>query len=381
MDPIIDWYYLLAAATRTVATSRWPQNWRRFKFLLLFLIVWPVLKAIAVPCLLLDHLLYPGFKKVQIREPLFIVGNLRTGSTLLYRTLALDTENVACFRMIDTFLPAITMKRAAAWLGRLDTALGGPGARWVRRFDETFLADWSRIHDTGFLKPEEDELALLLHLASGSMFELFPSVSRFRRLLFVDSEMGGSEQRKVMGYYENLVRRHLHHLGPHKRFVSKNPLFSGKLECLARTFPDARFICLVRSPASTVPSTASLFHFLWHESGALAPGTLDMDTVLELCDHFYRHPRLVLAELGPERAVTVRFDDLVADPSGTIRGIWRHFDLPITPGLELVLQESGERQRSWKSEHRYKGCIWGVSEQDLYHRFKDVYLAYDFPAP
>ena len=36
MFPVVDYFTLITTATRQVLTSRWPQNWRRFKFLFLF---------------------------------------------------------------------------------------------------------------------------------------------------------------------------------------------------------------------------------------------------------------------------------------------------------------------------------------------------------
>jgi hypothetical protein len=381
MEPILDYFTMLAAATRTVLTSGWPQNWRRFKFLFLFAVVWPAMKLLSLPCLVLDYVLYPGFRKVEVREPLFIVGNWRTGSTLLYRALARDEEDVACFRMIDAFLPAITMKRAAAWLGRLDARVGGHGIKVLLAFDESFLADWSKIHDTGFLKPEEDEHVLLNDLCSAAMFELFPMIKRFRRLFFVDQEMPRVQQEFVMRRYKALAQRQLYHLGPNKRFVSKNPLFTFKIRALARHFPDARFVCLVRNPVSTVLSTASLFHFVWHETGALPPGARDMGTVLEFCHQGYQHAALALSELSPDRWAVVRFDDLVANPGGAIAGLWDRFGWPVAPTLAAVIAEAGAHQRRWKTKHAYDATDWGITAGEIYRDFQYVYREHGFDPP
>ena len=327
------------------------------------------------------HGLIETFRKVEIREPLFIVGNLRTGSTLLYRTLARDEENFACFRMVDAFLPAITMKKAAAAIGRVDAWLGGYGARVVQALDDAFLSEYSRIHDTGFLKPEEDEFTLLLDLCSASMFELFPTVERFRRFFYLDQEMHPGERAKVMKRYKWLVKRQLYHLGPHKRFLSKNPLFSCKIDSLNRTFPDAKFICLVRNPVNTVLSTASLFHFVWHQTGALSPDEQDMDTIMEFCGAFYRYPQKKLTEFGPDRTLFVQFKDLVTDPGRTVRTIFDALHIPIPMSLVRVLADATPRQRKFKSKHKYTAESWGITEAEIYEAFEDVYESYGFDPP
>lgn len=381
MTPLVDWFTLVSAAARTVVTSRYPQNWNRLKFLVLFAFLWPIIRVVTGLALALDHVLYPDFKDVEIKRPLFIVGNLRTGSTLMFRTLAKDDESIAYFRMVDLFLPAISMKRAVSAVGRLDARLGGYGHRMMQRFDENFLVEYSRMHDTGFLKPEEDDFGLFLHLSSAAMFELFPMVQRFRRFLYVDQEMELTEQAQVMTYYRRLVQRQLYHVGAHKQFVSKNPLFSFKIEALKRTFPDAHFVTLVRTPVSTVVSTASLFHYVWHESGALPPGQLDMETIFDWCEAMYKHPQETLSTLPPERSVVVRYDELVADPGGTIRGVFQRFYLPVAASLESVFVEASTSQRAFKSGHKYSLDRWGVTEADIYARFHDVYQTYGFEKP
>lgn len=381
MTPVVDYFTLIAAATRTVLTAPWPQNWRRFKWLFIFAIIWPFLRLVSVITLLLDHVLYPGFRKQEIKEPLFIVGNLRTGSTLMYRTLAEDKENFAYFRMLDAFMPAISLKRAVAFIGRVDARLGGYGARVVQYLDNAFLDEYSRIHDTGFLKPEEDEFALLNYMCSASMYELFPMVRRFRRLFFVDQEMSAKEQDRVMQRYKKLVRRQLYFAGGDKRFLSKNPLFTNKLGVLRRTFPDARFACLVRHPVNTVLSTASLFHFVWHETGALAPNQKDMGTVLEFCRCFYNQPRKCLHDLGPDQLCVMQFDELVSNPGGAMRRMLNNFEFPVSEDLDEILAEIGNRQKRYKSKHSYSLDAWGVTESEIYEKFHDVYTEHNYARP
>ena len=61
---------------------------KRFLFLALFYIVWPVGMLIHWFCFWLDDMLFPEYKNHPIEKPLFILGNLRSGSTFLHRLLA-----------------------------------------------------------------------------------------------------------------------------------------------------------------------------------------------------------------------------------------------------------------------------------------------------
>ena len=55
---------------------------RRRRILRVALVAIPLLFAVQTVCLWLDHLLFPGFRRVRIRRPLFIVGHARSGTTL-----------------------------------------------------------------------------------------------------------------------------------------------------------------------------------------------------------------------------------------------------------------------------------------------------------
>lgn len=80
-----DCFAMIADGVRTLGAPTWTQRWRRLRFVALLVFVLPPLALLTHLCLALDHLLFPGFKKVKIEKPIFIVGNLRTGSTFLHR--------------------------------------------------------------------------------------------------------------------------------------------------------------------------------------------------------------------------------------------------------------------------------------------------------
>ena len=52
---------------------------RRRKVVWFLAIVWPLHAALSAVCLVFDHVLFPGFRRVEVREPGFIVGHSRSG--------------------------------------------------------------------------------------------------------------------------------------------------------------------------------------------------------------------------------------------------------------------------------------------------------------
>src|SRR4030095_11932829 len=56
---------------------------KRIIFLTLFYLVWPIGSLVHWFCFWLDDILFPAHKTYVLEKPLFILGNLRSGSTFL----------------------------------------------------------------------------------------------------------------------------------------------------------------------------------------------------------------------------------------------------------------------------------------------------------
>lgn len=58
----------------------------------------------------LDELLYPEYRKVQVK-PVFIIGQPRSGTTFLHRTLADDRNNFVAVRHMEWRYPYISLQK------------------------------------------------------------------------------------------------------------------------------------------------------------------------------------------------------------------------------------------------------------------------------
>lgn len=360
-----DYLALLGDTARLLATSGWRQRGRRLRFMLLWVAFWPTWIPFCWLCLGLDHLLFPGFRAQAVDRPLFVVGNLRTGSTFVQRLLSQPGCGYATFRTVDMLLPSVLQRRVMGLAGALDRALGAPGARLLAWAMDVAFAEFSRIHPMGLFQPEEDEFLFVSLLKSAVMYEGFPAVERFRRYLFPDALMPADELEGTLRWYHGLIQRQLYTRGPQLRFLAKNPLFTGKVSGLARAFPDARFVYLVRDPRAVVPSTASLLHFVWWNGGALPQGARDMDWVLALCRSYYGDCYDRLEALGPGRVATVRFEDLVLRPATVLGSALEALDLAPSPDLTAALERAQDQRGEHRSQHRYDLASWGLDETSL----------------
>ncbi len=116
--------------------------------------------------------------------------------------------------------------------------------------------------------------------------------------------------------------------GPHQ-LVLKSPAHGFRVPTLARLFPGARFILLVRDPMTSFESVVRMWHSLG-ERYALAP-LLSDDALREiiLVNRLRFEEKLWrgLQDIAPGRHALLRYEDLVRDPETQLRTLYRLLNL------------------------------------------------------
>src|SRR5262249_53970099 len=114
----------------------------------------------------------------------------------------------------------------------------------------------------------------------------------------------------------------------HKRVLLKSPPHTGRIEVLARLFPGAKFIHIVRHPFALFPSTMRLWQSLDEVQGLQIPRGVGLDA--DVCDCLRRMHRGFEAQrqrLPREAIYDVHYEDLVADPVTEIGKIYARLEL------------------------------------------------------
>jgi len=158
-----------------------------------------------------------------------------------------------------------------------------------------------------------------------------------------------------------------------RRWVLKNPSHLFALDALLAVYPDALVIQTHRAPRTAIASACSLAA---HASAGWSPaftGGLIGRTQLDL---WARGLSLFTAERArhdPARFCDVRYDDLVADPAGTVEAVYRYFGLPLSgaaaDAIRSLAAASASSRAAGESGHRYTLEEFGLSGQDVDERF------------
>ena len=337
----------------------------------------PLVAAFHALCMALDRLLFPGFRRVEVREPVFVVGHARSGTSLLHELLARDGERFSTFLTWELFLPAIVQKKLVRGLGRLDRAwLGGAVDRRIKAWEDRAFARGREMHPMSLTRPEEDEFLFAASCASGVWVLLFPYWRELDYLYYTD-QMPRRRRQRLLRFYRGCVQRQLYLNGAEKVHLSKNPTFCGKVESLIEAFPDARFVVCMRTPYDTIPSLLKLVTRNWKAAGCRPERMEDSRRVLaEQSFHSYRHPLEVLARHPEVRRAVVDYRALVEAPKRTVLEVYGRLGLPVSPAYEKALDAEEARSRSHRGEHVYSLGEFGLEPGELRARLGDLFERY-----
>ncbi len=279
-----------------------------------------------------DELFFRGYRRQVVQRPLFVVGNFRSGTTLLINALHAGAPHTRSHNTWEIYLaPTVSQRLFFSLLARIDRRLGGRAAVFVHAINERHFKSLA-LHPVDLFGPEEDG-GVLLHIWSG-FFTWFAFARRgvLPEMAHIDS-LPKRRRDRIVRFYRRVVKKTLYaHLRRYPGrdvpvFLSKNPSFTGMIATLADAFPDSRFVNIVRDMEPTRRSTIAWFRF-WF---ALL-GTRDTAPELEmaidrLMNHWYRYPRRVFATMEETRHATIALADLVSDPRRTLHRLVDRLDL------------------------------------------------------
>jgi len=350
---------------------------KRILFLLLFYTVWPLGSLVHWFFFWLDDIIFPAHKTQLLNKPLFILGNLRSGSTFLHRLLSRDSETFTSLTTWDIYLtPSVTQKKITQFVARIDNKLGGHLHRALHAFDRATLGK-IKIHPISFFQPEEDE-NIHLHIWDGFFVTfLFPFMDEYPNYLHFDEALSPEHKRRIMTFYKSMVQRHMYATGK-KYYVAKNPAFSAKIETLVEFFPEARIIYLARNPLDMLPSTVSWINYARRQFTDPKETWLYIDEIVDMTQHWYRHPLNYLDSHPSPRHLVLNYDDLIQRPEAVLRAFYEQFGYPDKPGLEIIVDEAVKETLAYNSDHVYSYEEMGFTREQIVELYSDIFERFGF---
>jgi omega-hydroxy-beta-dihydromenaquinone-9 sulfotransferase len=273
-------------------------------------------------------------KVAPVRDPLFILGHWRTGTTLLHELLALD-QTLAAPSAYACLAPHHFLLSGGAFPGRLSLLM-----------PEQRPMDDMRI---GFDSPFEDEFALCL-LGARSPYETlaFPNRGPMTPDMF-DPAAFPAAARRQWRETMTLFARKVAFGSPGRRLVLKSPPHTARIGTLLELFPEARFVHIVRNPYEVFPSAVHTWTRLHRAHGWQRPHNRGIEEMVfeifaYLSKCIERDRRLIPAG----RLHEIRYEDLVGNPAAALQQLYARLNLTCPESFQPAVTRYFEDRRGYR---------------------------------
>lgn len=291
----------------------------------------------------------PEVFKRELIPPIIILGPPRSGTTLLHRMLAADPAHrgVPLWQMVRP-LPTGTPDRRREFIEE------------AMNFARKLNSNLDGIHYTRADEPEECMVLLGTTFASVLFFAAAPTYSYADWYLSRDHPKAYQEYR--------LLLQVLQAVEPGRRLTLKAPAHTGALAVLFETIPEALFIQTHRDPVAVCGSTLSMI-YAWYR---MVTNEIDIPRMAETFMRALEKAAtasLTFRETNPGIIYDVFYDKLVADPIGTVKGVYDHFGLAWSDSYEEQLKVYvRDNQQGKHGEHHYSLEDFGLTDETVAKR-------------
>ena len=315
---------------------------------------------------------HPEILARPLKNPVVIVGPMRSGTTRLHRLLAAD-QRFAHLRSFETISPVPRPEFEQVLAGEAEDFRPKLAAR-ILKVARLANPRTLSIHPTGAYEPEE-ELGLVAASMYGMKWEAQWNVPSYAEWCHEESAI------PAYRHMANLLRligwsQQESSLRP---WILKTPQHMLDLPALLEVFPDARLIFTHRDPKQVVGSAASL---AWNQTIIYSdhndPAQTGRDWLGKTATMVARM-RAARDAIPRERMIDVQYEDMETDWRGTMERVYRFLDLEMEPavaGMEDYLDRSARLKRH---PHRYSLAEFGLREDEVNERFADYTETFGIP--
>jgi hypothetical protein len=300
---------------------------------------------------------HPEIRELPVREPVFVLGLQRTGTTLLHRLLTCEPA-LRPLLSWEALNPA-PFPGAAARGGRDPRMrLAEVAERGLRYLAPEFFA----IHPVEAHAPEEDVLLLDLSFIS-------PTADATLDVPRYSAWIRDTDQRLAYRTFRRAIQLLLWQRPG--RWLGKTPHHLENLDALLDVFPDAKVIQTHRDPVRVVASYASMMA----HGRAIFSDRVDPNAVgAQLASRAVRavtRAMQVRERASAQSFLDVAYTDLLADPLAQIRRIYEFLGPPLAPATEAAMQRwLAANPQNKRGVHRYRLEDFGLDRAQLERSFE-----------
>ena len=308
---------------------------------------------------------HPGLCEVELRDPLFITGIPRTGTTALHQLLAADSR----FQGLESWLAATPMPRPprSAW----------PGIPEFRSAAARAAADRARLEAIHWVDAGDyDETLTVLHQTFQMNYSVRGPLPGFEEWYLA------ADARPVYRWAADVLRL-VGSTAPERPWLLKNPSDIIWSDAVLDVFPGARIVVTHRDPVAAIPSTVSLLVTLRRGTAGTGVDRRAFD-VSAMAERELRFWKIALDRYEaararrPDRYLDVWQRDLLADPLAVVRAIYDWAGLALSRGTEEAMRGWIAADAAARASHRHEPGELGLDPERIAETFAGYRARFGF---
>jgi hypothetical protein len=289
-----------------------------------------------------DRKLFPDIGKQQIREPVFILGLPRSGTTLLHTLLAADPAHRVplTWEVMSPSPPAPGDRERRIRNANRDLAM----LRWL-------APAFENVHATGAELPQEC-VSLISPTFLSDQFDTMYDIPSYRKWFFAQ------DLRPAYEFHRRFLQ-HLQFGHSAERWILKAPAHMFFVPALLSIYPDAKFVQLHRHPIDAVASVSSLVTILRRVfSDSVDPVQIGRDAMVYWSDAIKTF-LAVRDKLPANRICDLHYDEVRRDPIAATQRVYEQFDWTLQPETEQAMRATLAKENSRSNGvHRYSAAYF-----------------------
>jgi len=306
---------------------------------------------------------HPEIADEEIHQPIVIIGQGRSGTSLLQNVLAAHPDNGVLMHWEMVF-PCPPPEKATYEIDpRIEKA-------------HELIDQWNRVtptmasmHELSGRVPFEDCVLMAMNFGAISWMDCLGQVPSY------DAYIMAQDVEPALRYHERVLKL-LQWKNPRKHWVLKDPMHLDRMPALLKVYPDACFVWPHRDPVRALASLISIIGTIqWSRSDEPFRGvSLDLLMNPEMsAGRFGAVIQQIESGVIPERQIiNVLYQDLIADTTGTVARIYDHFGIELTgEGVAAMAKYMQDNPRDSRPPHRFS-----VGSPESVERARAAFAAY-----
>ena len=294
------------------------------------------------PIRLLERTLFDSKEtRKPIKDPVFITGHWRCGTTLLQYMMSRDKT----FGIVDPLMSyTLNFYHLLGWAFK---PLIPPLLAEGRAMDNMKYA----------MDLPLEEYIVFATTEAKSVYPLnfFPKkYLEFNRNAFV-GQMNEAEKKHWLKKYDKLLRK-VSSINGGKRLLLKSPDATARVEFLKKVYPGAKFVNIYRDPYTVVRSTIHLYSKifdLWSLEKVPDEETME-DWVIEIFKEMYENFFEEIKSLPEDSFYEVKFEEFEKDPLPIMEDIYKKLNLADYEPARAAIEEYWKEQDGYqKNQYDY----------------------------